>query len=201
MPTGGMWMRLCWHWCPQGLNEDVEPREQSVAGAETGSRATGSGGIGSFPRWVQPRRCTSPRTPATDRWREWSPRAAPQLDRVRGGDGQHADLTTGPGRRSRTRPTGFWRTRPTPRSRSATRCVLAGSRPSKANEITGRAHRGSNGGRPPAFDKAAYMTRNVVERTINKPDQTRAVATRYDKREFLYRGKLPTWPLNCDPPE
>jgi len=52
--------------------------------------------------------------------------------------------------------------------------------PSKANEITGRRRRGSKGGRPPAFNKQAYTIRNVVERTINKLRQTRAVATRYD---------------------
>lgn len=48
------------------------------------------------------------------------------------------------------------------------------------------------------------MTRNVVERTINKPDQTRAVATRYDKREFLYRGTTDVAPIRIwlpDPPE
>jgi len=47
--------------------------------------------------------------------------------------------------------------------------------PSKANEITGRARRGSKGGWPPAFDKPAYKTRNVVERTIKQapPDQSR----------------------------
>ena len=49
--------------------------------------------------------------------------------------------------------------------------------PSKANEITGRTRRGRQGGRPPTFDKAAHKTRNVVERTINKLRQTRAVAT------------------------
>jgi len=40
------------------------------------------------------------------------------------------------------------------------------------------------------YDKAAYKSRNVVERTINKLRQTRAVATQYDKREFVYRGTI-----------
>jgi transposase len=53
--------------------------------------------------------------------------------------------------------------------------------PSKAGEITGRAHRGSKGGRPPAFDKAAYKTRNVVEAPSTssaRPEQSRPAATR-----------------------
>jgi transposase len=76
--------------------------------------------------------------------------------------------------------------------------------PSKANEIAGRARRGSKGGRPPAFDKTVYRTRNVVERTINKLRQTRAVATRYDKREFVYRGTIDVASIRIwlrDPPE
>jgi len=83
------------------------------------------------------------------------------------------------------------------------RCIKA-TIPSKANEITGRTRRGSKGGRPPAFDKAAYKTRNVVERTINKLRQTRAVATRYDKREFVYRGTIDVASIRIwlrDPPE
>jgi transposase len=34
----------------------------------------------------------------------------------------------------------------------------------------------------PAFDRAAYRERNVVERTINRLKQWRRVATRYEKR-------------------
>ena len=43
------------------------------------------------------------------------------------------------------------------------------------------------GGRPPAFDAAAYRQRNVVERAFC---QLRAVATRYDKRDFVWRGTI-----------
>ena len=32
--------------------------------------------------------------------------------------------------------------------------------------------------------------RNVVERAVNKARGTRAVATRYDKRDFVYRGNI-----------
>jgi len=62
--------------------------------------------------------------------------------------------------------------------------------PEPSTTTTGRARRGSNGGRPPAFDPQTYKQRNVVERAINKLRATRAVATRYDKREYIYQGTL-----------
>jgi transposase len=62
--------------------------------------------------------------------------------------------------------------------------------PERADQIKNRAKRGSRGGRPPGFDKEAYKLRNVVERAINKLRQHRAVATRYDKRDFVWRGTV-----------
>ena len=62
--------------------------------------------------------------------------------------------------------------------------------PEPSTAKTGRTRRGSNGGRPPTFDPETYKQRNVVERAINKLRATRAVATRYDKREFIYQGTL-----------
>ena len=35
-----------------------------------------------------------------------------------------------------------------------------------------------------------YKKRNTVERAINRLRITRAVATRYDKRDFVYRGTI-----------
>ena len=48
----------------------------------------------------------------------------------------------------------------------------------------------AKGGRPPKFDKDIYKTRNTVERAINRLRGYRAVATRYDKREFVYKGTI-----------
>ena len=40
----------------------------------------------------------------------------------------------------------------------------------------------------PSFDAERYKERNTVERCFNKLCQSRAVATRYDKRERTYQG-------------
>jgi transposase len=62
--------------------------------------------------------------------------------------------------------------------------------PEPADRKAGRLRRGRKGGRPPAFDPAAYKQRNTVERAFSKLRQSRAVATRYDKRDFVYRGTV-----------
>jgi transposase len=40
------------------------------------------------------------------------------------------------------------------------------------------------------FDRAAHRERNVVERTINRLKQHRAIATRYDKLAARYHAML-----------
>jgi transposase len=62
--------------------------------------------------------------------------------------------------------------------------------PEPADQIANRRRRGRRGGRPPSFDAELYKQRNTVERAINKLRQHRAVATRYDKRDFVYRGTI-----------
>ena len=42
----------------------------------------------------------------------------------------------------------------------------------------------------PAFDRAAYRERNVVERLINRLKQWRRIATRYEKRADNYLAML-----------
>ena len=62
--------------------------------------------------------------------------------------------------------------------------------PVKEDQKKHRRARGSAGGRPPAFDAGRYKERNTVERCFAKLKQFRAVATRYDKREFMYQGTV-----------
>jgi len=62
--------------------------------------------------------------------------------------------------------------------------------PVKEDQKKHRRARGSAGGRPPAFDAGRYKERNTVERCFARLKQFRAVATRYDKREFMYQGTV-----------
>lgn len=62
--------------------------------------------------------------------------------------------------------------------------------PLKEDQRTARAKKGSAGGRPHTFDADRYRDRNTVERAVNKLRAHRAVATRYDKRDYVYRGTL-----------
>ena len=57
--------------------------------------------------------------------------------------------------------------------------------PEPSDQARNRQRRGSNGGRPPAFDPTAYKDRNTVERAFSQLRQHRAVATRFDKRDFV----------------
>ena len=62
--------------------------------------------------------------------------------------------------------------------------------PEPADQARNRVKRGRRGGRPPAFDASIYRQRNTVERAFCQLRQYRAVATRYDKRDYVWRGTI-----------
>lgn len=62
--------------------------------------------------------------------------------------------------------------------------------PEPKNQRANRRNRGSKGGRPTGFDVTIYKRRNEVERTINALKNSRAVATRYDKRAYVFHGTV-----------
>jgi transposase len=62
--------------------------------------------------------------------------------------------------------------------------------PVKEDQKKHRRNRGRVGGRPPSFDAGRYKERNTVERCFSKLKQFRAVATRYDKRDYMYQGTV-----------
>ncbi|MEU0394243.1 IS5 family transposase [Streptomyces sp. NPDC006208] len=62
--------------------------------------------------------------------------------------------------------------------------------PEPKDQRANRKRRGSQGGRPTSFDKTIYKRRNEVERTINALKNSRAVATRYDKRAYIFHGTV-----------
>ncbi|MFT2017597.1 IS5 family transposase [Streptomyces sp. 796.1] len=62
--------------------------------------------------------------------------------------------------------------------------------PKQKDQRANRKRRSSKGGRPTGFDSEIYKRRNEVERTINRLKNSRAIATRYDKRAYVFHGTL-----------
>ncbi|WP_107052116.1 IS5 family transposase [Streptomyces sp. NRRL S-1314] len=64
--------------------------------------------------------------------------------------------------------------------------------PEPKDQRASRRRRGREGGRPTGFQRDHYRRRNEVERTINRLKNSRAVATRYDKRAYVFHGTVTT---------
>ena len=62
------------------------------------------------------------------------------------------------------------------------------SLPERRDQRAQRRAKGRRGGRPPAFDRAAYRRRNVMERCVNRLKPWRGIATRDEKRALNYRA-------------
>jgi transposase len=126
------------------------------------------------------------------------------ISRVTSAGQRHDSLAFGPvlaGIRIRRRGPGRPRTRPdrvladkayssrrirTRLRRNAIKATI----PEPASQAAARTAKGAHGGRPPAFDVEIYKQRNTVERAINRLRALRAVATRYDKRDYIFRGTI-----------
>jgi transposase len=67
---------------------------------------------------------------------------------------------------------------------------IAATIPERRDQRAGRLRRGSQGGRPPAFNPHIYRRRNIVERCFNDLKQYRAIATRYDKTALSYQAMI-----------
>ncbi|MGW6217957.1 IS5 family transposase [Streptomyces sp. NPDC055109] len=67
---------------------------------------------------------------------------------------------------------------------------IAHTIPERLDQQRHRRNRGSRSGRPTGFDSERYKKRNTVERAINRLKGFRSVATRYERRAYIYLGTV-----------
>jgi transposase len=113
------------------------------------------------------------------------PQFIPLLDKIRIGRRGKGRLRTRPGRAMADKAYSSAANRAYLRKRGIQAVI-----PVKEDQKKHRRARGRVGGRPPAFDPGHYKERNTVERCFSKLKQSRAVATRYDKRDFMYQATV-----------
>ncbi|MFE7466259.1 hypothetical protein ACFU6R_19430 [Streptomyces sp. NPDC057499] len=70
------------------------------------------------------------------------------------------------------------------------KCGIRAVIPVLADRHGHRLRRGSQGGRPPAFDREAYKWRNTVEQRINRLKQGRGITTRYEETATIHPAGL-----------
>ena len=166
---------------PQGASANDKNPAAGQAGREALGRSRG--GLSTKIHLVADRRClTRILTPGQ---RGDCPQFIPLMDQLAVGRRGKGRPRTG-----RPRP---WATRRTPPPPTAPTCANAASRRSSRSRKTRRttaSNRGSHGGLPAHLRPWTEQDRNTVERCFGKLKQFRAVATRYDKREFMYQGTV-----------
>src|SRR5215831_4687265 len=172
--------------CPPSWSRGASPKDKNlVARAAREALGRSRGGLSTKIHLAADRRCRPVTRIVTPGQHGDCPQFIPLLNQVR-------IARRGKGR-PRTRPR--WAMADKAYSSAANRAYLRKRGiqaviPVKEDQKKHRRNRGRAGGRPPAFDTGRCKERNTVERCFSKLKQFRAVATRYDKRDFMYQGTV-----------